>query len=491
MKKKAWLSAASAGAALLMLLTGAGCGTDVESGSSLPSSSGANTTGQTAISTEAPGAESGTSTAEGTSAVQSVGGDTTGKSPGKGTTTTKKPNPSGGQSLEEMLKSIPSKLKNTTIKYFVWNDVMSMPEGDIIKEFMAKTGIKVEIEQGSYKEFYTMLNAKVVSGKSPDVIRMLSNGINCVKSIQPLEHCNYTFDTSIWSKQTMEDYTFNGKVYATNLKNTAFLDGAVALYNKTIFEENDLDDPYSLWKKGKWDWAAFERLAKEFTKIGSGYVGASDFGFVSSFGASMVEYDGTKYVNTMGSAEYRQAMAKWLEYLKSGIFSSATYDMTAFMDGKCGFFFESISGAHNKHNQYQKFRLKKQLAVVPYPSNGVKDYLPLIQNSAWGVPTGAANAEAVPYFLRYLLDYDNYKKDLFMDKESQGIYEAMLTNTNRIQVDMAEDLVNEDCGMKYEDIMYRIRQTDPAQIATTLATYKANVDDAVKKANEQIKAMAK
>ena len=45
--------------------------------------------------------------------------------------------------------------------------------------------------------------------------------------------------------------------------------------------------------------------------------------------------------------------------------------------------------------------------------------------------------------------------------------------------------------MNYLDMMYRIRQTEPSQIATTLATYKANVDDAVKKANEQIQAMSK
>ena len=107
------------------------------------------------------------------------------------------------------------------------------------------------------------------------------------------------------------------------------------------------------------------------------------------------------------------------------------------------------------------------------------------------MPKGAANAEAVPYFLRYMLDYDNYKEGLFMNNESKEIYESMLTNPNRIQAEMAGNLVNDDCGMNYLDMMYRIRQTEPSQIATTLATYKANVDDAVKKANEQIQAMSK
>ena len=491
MTKRFWLSAASAGAAVLMLLTGAGCGTGAGGGAS---STAATTEKNAAESTSVGSKETGGELAatDGTLASQASGEKTTIKETTKrNSTKTTAKGSTQGQSLEDMLKSIPSKLKNTTIKFFVWNDVMSMPEGDIIKEFMQKTGIKVDVEQGAYEEFYTMLNAKVLSGKSPDVIRLLSNGINCVKSLQPLEHCNYTFDTAIWSEQTMKDYTFNGKAYAANLKNTVFLDGAVALYNKSIFEENDLDDPYALWKKGKWDWAAFEKLAKEFCKLGSGDVGASEFGFAASVGANMVEYDGKKYVNTMESAAYRQAMAKYLEYIKSGFFSSTPYDITAFMDGKCGFFFESINGAHNKHNRYQKFRLKKQLAVVPYPTNGAKDYLPLIQNSAWGVPKGAANAEAVPYFLRYMLDYDNYKEGLFMNNESKEIYESMLTNPNRIQAEMAGNLVNDDCGMNYLDMMYRIRQTEPSQIATTLATYKANVDDAVKKANEQIQAMSK
>lgn len=78
-----------------------------------------------------------------------------------------------------------------------------------------------------------------------------------------------------------------------------------------------------------------------------------------------------------------------------------------------------------------------------------------------------------------------------MNNESKEIYESMLTNPNRIQAEMAGNLVNDDCGMNYLDMMYRIRQTEPSQIATTLATYKANVDDAVKKANEQIQAMSK
>lgn len=96
----------------------------------------------------------------------------------------------------------------------------------------------MDVEQGAYEEFYTMLNAKVLSGKSPDVIRLLSNGINCVKSLQPLEHCNYTFDTAIWSEQTMKDYTFNGKAYAANLKNTVFLTVRLRCIISPIFEEN-------------------------------------------------------------------------------------------------------------------------------------------------------------------------------------------------------------------------------------------------------------
>lgn len=490
MTKRLWLSAASAGAAVLMLLTGAGCGTGAGGGAS---STAATTEKNAAESTSVGSKETGGELAatDGTLASQASGEKTTIKETTKrNSTKTTAKGSTQGQSLEDMLKSIPSKLKNTTIKFFVWNDVMSMPEGDIIKEFMQKTGIKVDVEQGAYEEFYTMLNAKVLSGKSPDVIRLLSNGINCVKSLQPLEHCNYTFDTAIWSEQTMKDYTFNGKAYAANLKNTVFLDGAVALYNKSIFEENDLDDPYALWKKGKWDWAAFEKLAKEFCKLGSGYVGASEFGFAASFGANMVEYDGKKYVNTMESAAYRQAMAKYLEYIKSGIFSSTPYDITAFMDGKCGFFFESINGAHNKHNG-TKIPAEEAACSRSLPNKWGKRLPAFDPKFCLGCAERAANAEAVPYFLRYMLDYDNYKEGLFMNNESKEIYESMLTNPNRIQAEMAGNLVNDDCGMNYLDMMYRIRQTEPSQIATTLATYKANVDDAVKKANEQIQAMSK
>ena len=39
----------------------------------------------------------------------------------------------------------------------------------------------------------------------------------------------------------------------------------VIFYNKALFKENDLDDPYTLYKQGKWTWTKFREMGKKVT----------------------------------------------------------------------------------------------------------------------------------------------------------------------------------------------------------------------------------
>ena len=393
-------------------------------------------------------------------------------------------------SLDEVMDSMPSSLKGTTINYFIWYDPMETVEADVIKDFEAKTGCKVNIQIGSYVNYITELNAKVSTGDAPDVVRMLNNGISRVKSLQPLDTANFNFNDTAWDKATMKDYTYNGKSYATNLVNTAFYDGLVVLYNKDNLEQNGIDDPYELWKNGQWTWSTFEKLATQYKKLGEDYIGASFCpidAYAMSKGTGYVTYNGTEYVNNMSDPTLTAAWKQTLNWVKSGVVSKNIWEMDKFMAGKCGFFFASISGARTKDTGYRKFKAKKQLAVAPMPSSddGSKDYQPLIEYSAWGIPQGAKNPEAVPYFLRFMLDMKNYSGDLFISDAAEEIYKEMISNPNR-QADAAGDTITDDSGINAGAISYEVLQSDPEQISTILQNYAGVVSDAVSKANEQI-----
>lgn len=406
---------------------------------------------------------------------------------------------SNSAELDEILNSIPEELKGTTIKYFTWYPIEETPEYAVIKDFEKKTGIRVELERGSYDNFSTELNTKISTSNSPDLIVSLNPTVYNAKQLTPLTEIDYDFTDKAWDSQTMKDYSFGGKPYATNLVNTSAYDPVAIVYNEEAFEENDIELPYDLYKKGEWTWSKFEEICESYANISDGNYGASFcplYVYTMSHGVDLVGYDGTVYKSNLDNPLLSSAWRTTLEWFNRGLVSSEVFQMGDFMSGKCGLFFVSIrhtrifpSGA--KEEYFRRFKSKGTLGVAPIPLHDDKNltnYQPLIEYSAYGIPKGANNPNAVPYFLRYLLDEKNYP-DVWPDKETEELYKEMRANPNRTS--MPEAIIPEDSGMDAGVIIYRIKKTDPQQITTTLMTWSGVVNDAVTKANSEIENLDK
>lgn len=86
-------------------------------------------------------------------------------------------------------------------------------------------------------------------------------------------------DDVVWNDGTaFRAYTFNGKTYGMSWS-TDFKDNYFVWYNKSYFKEVGAEDPYELYKAGKWDVEAFKRVAKKCVKY------ASDGKTVETYGA--------------------------------------------------------------------------------------------------------------------------------------------------------------------------------------------------------------
>lgn len=396
----------------------------------------------------------------------------------------------GAASLEEVLSSIPEELKGTTIKYYSWYDLENEDEWPVIKAFEEKTGITVAYERGPWEGFSTALNVKISTGDAPDLVYYQAPTVYAAKQLTPLDEIDFDFSDAVWDQTTMKDYTFGGKAYATNIVNTCSFDPIVMYYNKETFEENDIELPYDLYKKGEWTWSKFEEICEAYADIDEGNYGATltplQF-YAIAHNQNLVKYEDGRYASNLDSAVLSASWRTTLEWINKGYISKEVAQYTEFMSGKCGLATASIRTGRAKNPTFRKFSSKGNLGVVPIPVDDDKDveqYVPLIEYCAYGVPKGAKNPNAVPYFLRYVLDNANYP-DIWPNEEIEGIYNELIKSKNRSH-NRIDEIITDDSGMNAGGIVYRLKTTDPQQISTTLMTWTGVINDAVSKANAEI-----
>lgn len=247
---------------------------------------------------------------------------------------------------------------------------------------------------GSYDNFASELTALVSSGQSPDLVRCRENGINTVKILQPLDNLDFSFNDTAWDLQTMADYTFNGKPFATNLVDTVFYDATVCYYNQNLLvKQCGLEDPYTLWKAGKWTWDKFWKLCEEFVKECDGAYGVcfEPVNLLSQCsGMSMIAYDGTKYVSNMNNQQLVSTWYTTLSKINDGLLTKETWQISPLSTATPSSSAPASPGGFSTSEYYAKLKAKSYLRAVPLPSGaaGGKDYQMLGEYSAWGVPRG-------------------------------------------------------------------------------------------------------
>ena len=119
-------------------------------------------------------------------------------------------------------------------------------------------------QSGGTDEYATKVTAAVASNKAPDIVRLRGYEMGLINSLQPVENIKFDFNDKAWDSRVLNYYSFGGKRYAVNLQDTLYQQPYMLIYNKNLIGKYDLEDPYTLWKQGKWTITKFEEILKTF-----------------------------------------------------------------------------------------------------------------------------------------------------------------------------------------------------------------------------------
>lgn len=394
---------------------------------------------------------------------------------------------------EAILKKIPSELKGTTIKFANWyNPDDRGEEGKVIDAFEEMTGIKVEVIQLPYATFVQDVAALVEAGNAPDVVRIKYPSPKRLEYLQPIEEATgFDFSSKAWDETIKNMYTYNGKCYAVNTVKTPFSSPSFLFYNTATMQARGYEDPFELWKKGEWTWEKFEAMCKDWVAQGDNYYGAYlNQPVTATTGNDIVMRKGNLVELDITNAS---AMKTW-KYQEDGaanrIFAK---DNKGFDENEQTKLFATsdATATQSWSGSFKKTRVKGTLACVPYPTNGNLDeyYLPMQENLGFGVCKGAKNAKAVPYFLAYILDIDNYNledKNFFENEQMKSCYLESLNITNRHN-NYIDDVLTFSGEMK--NVQYGLANRKSTEIDKYLQDNKDKLQKSVDEYNKAILAI--
>jgi ABC-type glycerol-3-phosphate transport system substrate-binding protein len=208
-------------------------------------------------------------------------------------------------------------------------------------------------------------------------------------------------------------------------------------YNKALIDKYNYEDPYKLWKAKKWNWDKFIEMCEDakddgmaFGAVGEGHSNS----YIQSYGVTNLYYDGKKIASNWNSSN-------WLKvhqiigdlYWKDTLLGRGRE--VVFDAGEVVFYVGTTVHARNKNSYFGDLKANKTLYFVPIPEHKElgKYYQGYGEIEAYGIPKGAKNPEAVPYFLRYFLDGANYALDsYFGNKQNLEVYNWCMNQPNKI-----------------------------------------------------------
>ena len=417
-------------------------------------------------------------------------------STGNGGSTVKQPAVKNADelSLAELTAQIPSNLRGTTVHVFSWNPVKDVTGAEkVVADFEKKTGIKVKWEQGSYDTYDEAIIAKINSGAAPDIIRYNSPNPARMATTQDLKTATgFDFKGDIWDSTVYDAFTVNGKTFGINMKNTFNKQPTVVMYLKSTIENNQLEDPYQLWKSGKWTFDKFLEMCREFKEKTNGSCGWMTSRIIDIMwfrGIGFIEFDGTKYTNNSLDPDVINALKDICTWTTTDIMAGGMSETSSFCSGNYLFYTDNILGARrNDSLHYVEQKKNNDLYCVPFPQESGKTYYQSYSESeAFGIPKGAKNPEAVYYFLRYYLDANNYdSKMFFSNSQILEVYNWCISQEK--QMHTIDRYITGSYATQLLDIPATVRGgLQPAQVQTTLESLSPKFKLCADKANDVIK----
>ena len=401
-------------------------------------------------------------------------------------------------SFNQLISQMPASLRGTTVYMYNWNPTKDYGAESVVSKFEKLTGIKVKWESGGYDDYDQKIAAMINAGNAPDLIRFKDPCIHRVYLCQDIKAATgFDFAGNIWDQKVNTQYEVKGKLYAVNRKDTLFNQPFVLIYRKSLIDKYKLEDPYVLWKQGKWTWDAFINIlksAKDTVFSGDTWRTSSAVDYLYFTGNELIKHNGNKYVNNLMSSEVSEAVKKMCQYRSAGYTTSAMRMPKDFEAGNVLFQTFNIICARRTNISAKIVEAKADgdLYCVPIPAiNGSENIQLFSELDAYGVPKGAKNPAAVYYFLRYFLDADNYDANTFFcNKQAYEVYKACMNKQTYFVPEDTDLLDVVSTGGNLAGISDFVRNgNDYSQFDSERQKVNPTFELATKKANEVLAKM--
>ncbi len=396
---------------------------------------------------------------------------------------------------DAFIASVPAELRGTTLTFLNWyNPDDRAAEKANIEAFESASGINVEVINTAYgKEYNDKLAGLVATGSAPDIIRMSEPQMAWMKYLQPITNSGYDFSDDAWSTDVKDLYSVGGIQYAANLSYTPFVLFQTMVYHTDTMEEFGFEDPWELYKKGEWTWQELEKMCSAWIKQGPDYYGVATghYGMIAeSAGLDFMKYDGSKWSANLYDADLLDIWRFTLEgrdnrYYVQG--TNTTFDATKH---KALFAYTDSTGLEASSVYNEKIKRRGVFGVAPMPKFEGKDYYAgVTELVGFGMPIGAKNPKAVPYFISWYGNLGKYDMDTyFYNEQSCEVFEALVSEPNRF-LSMSESLFVFEANDGF--IWSLFTHAASSQITGYIQTYEYLCQDALAKHNDVLANMNK
>lgn len=394
-------------------------------------------------------------------------------------------------SLEQLVAKMPSSLRGTTVTVCSWNPVTDVTDADkVVAKFEKQTGIKVKWNQIAYEEYDTKLTGLINSKKAPDVIRYIAPAPSRMYLCQDLETATgYDFKGDIWDSRATSSYSYKGKIYGASLKNSLNQQPTAVFYRPSQIKRYKLEDPYNLWKSGKWTYDKFKEMCRAFKQeVGhAAWMTSAVLDYLWLNDIDLITFDGTKYKNNLSDPKVINGLQEIIRN-RDDVCPEAAGTGSLLENGTYLFYTDNILATRTTDFHFTELKAKDDLTCVPFPTQQGKTYYTNFQEfEAYGVPKGASNGPAVYYFLRYYLYRGNYNENtFFVNKQCLETYDFLMSQKNyNFNVDrrITDAAGNQNGGIH---TMVRTGEMTVDQVKSKLDSVSPFFDKAVKQANDTL-----
>lgn len=233
-------------------------------------------------------------------------------------------------------------------------------------------GGKIEYIQVNSNALLSTLSERILSGEPVDMVPyvngVLPNG-TANKLFQPLDEYYdiLEMDTSLWENMTdvIDMFEYNGSHYVLpySISNPMLI-----TYSRKMMQEEALDDPYTLYKEGKWNWDTMMDMMETF--VSNAPEDAERFGIngwfgravINSSGQSVVSCDNGTFSNNIDDPKIEKAGLLMQELSEKNLCAPELENY--FPTDRSTLFFASSDwtlGASNALNE------EEDLMIVPFP----------------------------------------------------------------------------------------------------------------------------